>query len=173
MRKLFKKVATMVAAVAMVTAMCTTAFAEDDVFHVAGADGLTGVNWDPSQNEMTAKGDGTYEISFTDIAKGEYEFKVVKGSTWGTEFNLEGDASSGGSNAKVTVEEDGSTVVVTFDGTKASVEVKAGGAAEVPADTTADTAPTTGDTAPLMAVVAVAAVAGAMVVASKKRAVNE
>ena len=49
----------------------------------------------------------------------------------------------------------------------------AGTTTDTPADTTADTAPTTGDTAPLTAVVAVAAVAGAMVVASKKRAVNE
>lgn len=169
MRKLFKKIATLVAATAMVTAMCTTAFAEDDVYHVAGEEGLTGAAWDPSQNEMTAKGDGTYELSFTNIAKGDYEFKVVKGSTWGTEYNLEGDAGSGAPNAKVTVEEDGSTVVVKFDGTKASVEVKAGGVA----DTATDTAPTTGDTAPLMAVLAVAAVAGAMVVASKKMAVNE
>lgn len=42
MRKLFKKIATVVAAVAMVTAMTTTAFAAEDSYNVAGVAELCG-----------------------------------------------------------------------------------------------------------------------------------
>ncbi len=184
-KNIFKKIATLVAAVTTVVAMGITVSAADPVYHVAGVETLTGVAWDPAQNEMTAKGDGTYEITFTNIAKGDHDFKVVEGSDWnGKQFNLEGDASSGGANAKVTVTEDGSTVVITFDGTKASVEVKAPQAGGSTTDSTENTttaapskeepsAPKTGDATPIIAMAAVAAVAGALVVASRKNVVNE
>jgi hypothetical protein len=58
MRKILKRIATFVATSALVTAMCISALAAD-TYNVAGAEGLTGVNWDPSQNQMTDNGDAT------------------------------------------------------------------------------------------------------------------
>ena len=175
MKKLFKKIATVVAAVSMVAAMTTTAFAADDTYHVAGAEGLCGVNWDPSGNQMEKQADGTYAKEFKDIKAGDYEFKIATNGAWDNgEYNLEGDASSGGANAKVKVEKDGSTVLVTFDGTKAAVKVTAPAAdtpADKPADKPADT-PATGDSTAVVAMAAVAAVAGALVVASRRQTAN-
>lgn len=94
-----------------------------NTYNVAGAAGLCGADWAPDQNQMTDNGDGTWSISFKNIAAGRYEFKVVLNGTWETEYNLEGNASLGGGNASVEVAEDNSTVVVTFDGEKASVAV--------------------------------------------------
>ena len=175
MKKLFKKIATVVAAVAMVTAMTTTAFAADPAVRVAGAEGLTGVNWDPATSpEMTAKGDGTYEITFENIKAGDYGFKVIKGDAWGDAYNLEGTANGMGDDAQVKVEKDGSTVVIKFDGTKASVEVKEAAADKAPAadEKPADKAPVTGDATAVVAMVVVAAVAGALVVASRRQTAN-
>ena len=108
---------------------------------------------------------------FKDIKAGDYEFKIATNGAWNNgEYNLEGDASSGGANAKVKVEKDGSTVLVTFDGTKAAVKVTAP-AADKPADKPADT-PATGDSTAVVAMVAVAAVAGALVVASRRQTAN-
>ncbi|MBQ2981035.1 MAG: hypothetical protein IJD58_02800 [Lachnospiraceae bacterium] len=172
MKKLFKKIATVVAAVSMVAAMTTTAFAADDTYHVAGAEGLCGVNWDPSGNQMEKQADGTYAKEFKDIKAGDYEFKIATNGAWDNgEYNLEGDASSGGANAKVTVEKDGSTVLITFDGTKAAVKVTAP-PADTPADKPADETPKTGDSTAVVAMVAVAAVAGALVVASRRQTAN-
>ena len=172
MKKLFKKIATVVAAVAMVTAMTTTAFAADEVVRVAGAPELNGVGWEPKDApKMTAKGDGTYEITFDNVKAGEHSFKVVKGDSWGDAYNLEGPANGMGDDAKVKVEKDGSSVTITFDGTKAAVTVKEGAPADKPADKPAD-APDTGDSTAVVAMVAVAAVAGALVVASRRQTAN-
>ena len=171
MRKLFKKIAAVVAATAMTVAMTTTAFAADTTYNVAGAEGLCGVNWDPSANQMTDNGDGTWTKEFTNIAAGTYEFKVVEGGAWGNpDYNLEGSAANGGANASVTVEADGATVVVGFDGEKATVEVKAAGTTTP--DTTPDTTPSTGDATAVVAMVAVAALAAAMVVVSRRQTAN-
>ena len=129
MRKLLKRITTAVATAAIATAMCFSALAFD-TYHVAGDIGLTGVAWDPAENQMTDNDDGTFTKVFENVAKGTYEFKIVTNGAWDNgEYNLEGDASSGGANAEVTVDADGSTVTVTFDGEKASVNVEAGGAA--------------------------------------------
>ena len=45
MRKILKRIATFVATSALVTAMCISALAAD-TYNVAGAEGLTGANWD-------------------------------------------------------------------------------------------------------------------------------
>ena len=179
MRKLLKRITTAVATAAIATAMCFSALAAD-TYHVAGAEGLTGVNWDPAENQMTANGDGTFTKVFENVAKGTYEFKIATNGAWDNgEYNLEGDASSGGSNATVTVDADGSTVTVTFDGEKASVDVKAGGAAPAPEgdeETPApegkgDTAPQTGDATPYAAaVIAMAALGCAVIVMNAKKA---
>ena len=175
MRKLFKKIATVVAAVAMVTAMTTTAFAAEDTYNVAGAAGLCGEDWKVDGNQMEKQADGTWAKEFKDIKAGTYEFKVALNGKWDKSYNLEGEAE-GYSNASVKVEKDGSTVIVTFDGTKAGVTVKAPGAADAPAADKApaskEEAPKTGETTAVVAMLAVAAVAGAMVVPSRKQTVN-
>lgn len=170
MKRLFKKIATVVAAVAMVTAMTTTAFAADPEYTVAGQAGLCGTEWNIDGDAMTKNDDGTWSKEFKDIKAGTYEFKVATKGDWNApNYNLEGEANSAG-NASVTVEKDGSTVIVKFDGTKAIVEVKAPEAStDAPA---ADKAPTTGDTTVVVAMVALAAVAGAMVVASRRQTAN-
>lgn len=94
-------------------------------YYVAGAEGLCGKNWDPAGSPMTKNDDGTYSVTFTGIAAGTYEFKVTNG-TWDDSWNLEGSANDGAPNASVEVAENDSTVVVTFDGERASVEVKTG-----------------------------------------------
>ena len=178
MKRLFKKIVTVVAAVATVFAMTTTAFADEPAVRVAGDEALTGKAWSTTDNEMTANGDGTYTITFKDVKAGEYGFKVVKGDSWGDAYNLEGAANGMGDDAKVKVEADGSSVTITFDGTKASVEVKAAStdapSTDAPAadEKPADKAPVTGDAVAVVAMVAVAAVAGAMVVASRRQTAN-
>ena len=171
MKKLFKKIATVVAAVAMVTAMTTTAFAADPAVRVAGDEGLTGKAWSTTDNAMKDNGDGTYTITFENVKAGEYGFKVLKGDNWGDAYNLEGAANGMGDDAKVKVEKDGSSVTITFDGTKAAVTVKEGAPADKPADKPAEP-PKTGDSTAVVAMVAVAAVAGALVVASRRQTAN-
>lgn len=163
MKKTIKKVlAAVLAATMIIGSMAVAAFAAD-TYNVAGAEGLCGVDWKPDQNQMKANGDGTYSCTFTGIKKGTYEFKVVTNGDWGKDYNLEGDASLGGSNAKVTVDNDNSTVVVSFDGTKASVKVNP--AADNKAGDASHTA--------LFVVLAVAATAAVVTVAAKKRTVTE
>lgn len=163
MKKTIKKVlAAVLAATMIIGSMAVAAFAAD-TYNVAGAAGLCGVDWDPAQNQMKDNGDGTYSCTFTGIKKGTYEFKVVLNGTWGTEYNLEGNAAFGASNASVTVDKDDSTVVVSFDGEKASVAVNAA------ADTTTGDASHTA----LFVVLAVAATAAVVTVAAKKRTVTE
>lgn len=57
------------------------------VYTVAGDTGLCGVNWDPSKNPMSLNAStGLYEITFANVAKGTYGFKVTDGSwanSWG------------------------------------------------------------------------------------------
>ena len=163
MRKI-KKLIVAVMAMALALGMLTmTASAAEDTYNVAGAEALCGVNWDPSANQMEKQDDGTWVKEFTNIKAGSYEFKIATNGAWNNgEYNLEGDASSGGANATVTVEKDGSTVVVSFDGTKASVEVKTGTDAGA------------GVSTPVVAVavVAVIALAGAAI-CMKKRTVTE
>ena len=144
------KIVSLILAVVMVFSMfavAASALSEGEVWTVAGADGLCGSMWDPadSSNQMTWNADkGIYEKVYEGVAAGTYEFKVVMGTSWGTEYNLQGDASMGGGNASVTVDVDGSTVTVGFDGTKALVEVAAPSAPveTTPAETTpAETTP--------------------------------
>lgn len=171
MKKMKKVLAAVLAATMVIGMMAVSALAEDgDTYNVAGAEGLCGVDWDPAQNQMTDNGDGTWSLSFTGIAAGTYDFKVVLNGAWGTEYNLEGNASLGGGNATVEVAEDNSTVVVSFDGEKALVAVN-------PVDDTpeppADDTPTGDASHAALFVVIAAAAAAVLVVAAKKRTVEE
>lgn len=163
---MIKKLLVAVLAMAMVIGtMAVSAFAADDVVvRVAGAEGLTGANWSTTENAMTDNGDGTYTITFKDVKAGEYGFKVLKGDDWGDAYNLDGAANGMGDDAKVTVEKDGSSVTITFDGEKAAVTVAEGTVEDAPA----------GDSTAVMGyvVAAVVALAAVVTVISKKRSVE-
>ncbi len=91
-------------------------------YHVAGSEGLCGVHWDVSQNEMSYDGDGTWSIVFTNIAMGTHQFLIIEDGVWGSfTYNLEGGGYNL-ANALITVEEDNATVIIGFDGEKAIIE---------------------------------------------------
>ena len=155
-----KKIISLILMVVLVMTMATVAIVsssalEDGEIHVvAGADGLCGSAWDPTDtnNQMTWNADkGIYEIVYTNVAAGSYEFKVTTDYGWDNgDYNEYGDAMYGGPNATVVVDEDGSTVTIGFDGTKALIDVTTGGtdvedttAADVEDTTAADVEDTT------------------------------
>ena len=81
----------------------------EPTFTVAGAAGLCGTEWDPTDtaNDMVKKADGTYEKVFTNVSAGAYKFKVVLNHAWTKAWPS--------SDYALTVAEDGSTVTVIFD----------------------------------------------------------
>lgn len=81
--------------------------APDAQYTVAGQTGLCGVEWDPTKNLMTETSEGIWEITFTDIEAGTYEFKVTDGS-WGNSWG------NGGGNATVELTGVGD-VTITFN----------------------------------------------------------
>ncbi len=138
----------MVFSVASVGIISSFALSEGEFHVVAGAAELCGSNWDPSDtnNQMTWNADkGIYEKVYTNVAAGTYDFKVTTGGSWDiADFNLTGDAKYGGPNATAEVTQDGSTVTIGFDGTKALLEITAGGGSVDPIPTTpVDPIPTT------------------------------
>lgn len=165
MKKIAKRVITAVLAMAMVIGMMAmTAFAADDTYSVIGT--ING-NWD-ADTDLVKQADGTYSVDITDVKAGSYEFKVRVNHDWATSYNLDGEAVGEDSNIKLDVAKDGSTVTVTFDGTKAAVTVKEAGA-EAPADTT----PAAGDASVMVYIVAaVAALSAVVAVVAKRRSVE-
>lgn len=171
MKKIAKRVITAVLAMAMVIGMMAmTAFAADDTYSVIGT--LTGGWEDANDVDLIKQADGTYSVDIKDVKAGPYEFKIRTNHAWDNgEYNLEGDASSGGGNAKVEVAKDGSTVTVTFDGTKAAVTVKDASAAAPAAP--ADKTPAAGDSSVMVYIVAaVAALSAVVAVVAKRRSVE-
>ena len=187
MKKLFKKIATVVAAVAMTVAMTTTAFAAKDPgkLYVVG----TPTNWGEFK-EMTAVGNGVYTYTFEGLTPGsEAEYKFTLEADWKGEicaqgadnfktkvgddgkltltldFNKLGEPTDNNGNPRYTVDDTGA---LTF----AAPSTDAPAADDKPADKPADKAPTTGDATAVVAMVAVAAVAGALVVASRRQTAN-
>ena len=69
-------------------------------------------NWDVD-TEMTKGDDGIFKAVFESVAKGNYEFKVRADKAWSVSYPS--------SNYKLTVEEDNSTVTVTFNEEKKEV----------------------------------------------------
>ena len=61
-----------------------TAAAEADYYILAGTQSLTGSNWDitDTDNLMTQNADGTYSITYTNVAAGNYEVKAVKNGSY-------------------------------------------------------------------------------------------
>lgn len=169
MRKIFKKIAAFVATAAMVTTICGTVLA-DDTYSVIG--NING-NWD-TDTDLVAQGDGTYSVVLEDVEPGSYEFKVRTNHAWDNgEYNLEGDASSGGANIVWEVTEK-CNVTVTFDGERVTVvngTAAAPAEPEAPAEEPAPTAPQTGDATPVAAaVVAMLAMGCAVLVLNAKKA---
>jgi hypothetical protein len=125
----------------------------EGTFHVvAGSPELcNGASWNPADasNLMTETSTGVYEITYTNVPAGTYEFKVTTGGAWDIgDYNLTGDAKFGGTNAQITVPTDGATVKVTFaeaDGfAKVYInDVQVGGATEPATTEPATTEPAT------------------------------
>lgn len=94
----------------------------EPTFTVAGAAGLCGSEWVPtdSANDMTLNADGLYEKVFTNVAAGTYEFKVLANHAWTYSWGLNG----GSSNASVTVAEAGSTVTILFNESTKAITTK-------------------------------------------------
>ncbi|MBR0446521.1 MAG: type I pullulanase [Oscillospiraceae bacterium] len=82
-------------------------------YTIAGT--ISPAGWVPADGEKLTEKDGVYSYTYTDVAKGTYEFKVVRDANW--------SAAWPSSNYEVTVEEDGCSVTVTFN--PATQEVKA------------------------------------------------
>ena len=85
----------------------------EEAYYVAGSAGLCGVEWDPgaAANKMAdADKDGIYTITYTNVAAGNYEFKVTDG-TWDNSWGQNG----GNANYKLTVAEAGTTVEIRFN----------------------------------------------------------
>ena len=101
--------------------MAVTAFAE--VYTVAGEPkSLFGTEWDPSNtaNVMTEQADGTYKWEKTDVEMSAttVQFKVVKGSAWGTEYPS--------SNYELKIAKSGKyTITITFDPATTTVNATA------------------------------------------------
>lgn len=90
----------------------------DDIYYVAGAQALVGADWAATDAKglMTADGDN-FSITFTGIAKGSYEFKVLQDPAdfaWDNAYVGEVKA---GDNGLVTVATDNSKVTISINKT--------------------------------------------------------
>ena len=103
------------------------ALSPDETHIVAGDPALCGSNWDPSDsnNLMTySEEDGCYYKIYENVNAGTYNFKVTTNRRWDAgDYNLNGSANYGGSDATAVVAENGSTVIIGFNGEKATLEI--------------------------------------------------
>ena len=84
-------------------------------YYVAGSSGLCGENWNTTADPMTANSNGTYSITFSNVAAGTHTFKVV----------ANGDYSAGSwpsSNYSLTVPT-ASDVTITFTPSSGNISV--------------------------------------------------
>ncbi|MBQ3215249.1 MAG: hypothetical protein IJB11_03925, partial [Oscillospiraceae bacterium] len=89
-------------------------------YYVAGNSGLCGSEWDAADanNRMTDNGDGTYTITYNNVAAGTYEFKITKGN-WDENWGVGG---ANGGNVSVTMDSAGS-VTITFNAATGEITV--------------------------------------------------
>lgn len=75
--------------------------------------GFLGNRWDTTcaDNDLVKGSDGIYTKTYTNVTAGEYEIKVVVDHAWNECYGEEGTAN----NYWFKVDEDGSTVTVSFD----------------------------------------------------------
>lgn len=84
-------------------------------------------NWD-TDTDMEKGADGVYTAVFENIAAGEYKFKVRVNHDWSESY---GNGDDGDGNTVINVENDGSTVTVTFNPENQELKCEiAGGAIE-------------------------------------------
>ena len=76
------------------------------VEHAYSVMGTLNGNWD-NDSDMTKGDDGIFTITFDNVAAGNYEFKVRVDHDWSVSYP--------GSNYQLTVDQDGSKVVITFN----------------------------------------------------------
>ena len=135
---------------------CVTVTTPSDYRVTGSADWLG--NWaaDHEAGVMNDLGNGSYQISFFDVAAGDYELKVTKGGSWDENWGANG---ANGDNVKFTVGE-GQDVTITFNAETGKITVSLSGG---------DSNPPTGDyTVAALVVAMMAATAGAMVLTKKK-----
>ena len=113
MKKAITLVLTLVLCLSMLS---VAAFAAGDYYCIAGT--MNGWNAN-SADRLTDNGDGTYSITFTNMAPATYEFKFTKNGGWDACFGgafmgsgLESDLVSPGSNICFTLEEASDVVIV-------------------------------------------------------------
>ena len=88
-------------------------------------------SWD-TDTDMEKGADGIYTAVFENVAAGEYKFKVRVNHDWGENY---GNGDDGDGNTVINVENDGSTVTVTFNPENQELKcVIAGGAVEPAGD---------------------------------------
>ena len=90
------------------------------VYTAVGQAGLCGSDWNTGDtaNDMTYdEATGTYTKTFTGIAAGTYEYKVVLNHKWGA-----GEYPTNAANASVTVGADNSTVTISWNPTTQTLE---------------------------------------------------
>lgn len=91
------------------------------VTHTYSVIGTLVGNWD-TDTDMEKGDDGLYKAVFENVAKGNYKFKVRVDKDWSVSYP--------GSDYVLTVEEDNSTIIITFD--EETHEVKATGGSAAP-----------------------------------------
>lgn len=104
---------------------------------------LNNKNWDPAAavNHMT-NNNGVWSITYTGVAAGTYEFKFAMNDSWGVSWG-QGTVTAGkwvaanydGSNAKITVKENNSTVTLYLDLTAYNDSTKSGAKMKVDVST--------------------------------------
>ena len=84
---------------------------EADTYVVAGSASLCGSEWNPSDanNQMTKQADGTYKKVYTNVAVGNYEFKIVKNGDWETCWG------NNGNNVAIAIEEECDKLTIIFN----------------------------------------------------------
>lgn len=136
--------------------ICVTVTTPSDYRVTGNAEWLG--NWaaDNDSGVMMDLGNGSYQITYSNVAAGDYELKVTKGGTWDENWGANG---ANGDNVKFTVGE-GQSVTVTFNSLTGEISVSLSGG---------DSNPPSGDFSVAALVVAMmAATVGAVVLTKKK-----
>ena len=135
---------------------CVTVTTPSDYRVTGNADWLG--NWaaDNEAGVMMDLGNGSYQVTYSGVAAGDYELKVTKGGSWDENWGANG---ANGDNVKFTVGE-GQDVTITFNAETGKITVSLSGG---------DSNPPTGDyTVAALVVAMMAATAGAVVLTKKK-----
>lgn len=113
----------------------------ETTYTVAGTSSLCGSEWDPADatNDLSLGEDGTYSITYTNVAAGEHKFKVVKNHSW---------AKAWPSSDYVLTLAEASDVTISFNPATETVnvvKVPTGGSVDPTPDPDPDPTPATND----------------------------